>query len=72
VVPGGISSGITTNIAELVPADTDWDLFLKLTPALPGGIPGPDKVAGVVAMLISDDGSFITGSEIRVDGGAHQ
>ncbi|MBB2910269.1 NAD(P)-dependent dehydrogenase (short-subunit alcohol dehydrogenase family) [Streptosporangium becharense] len=72
VVPGGISSGITNNIGGLVPADTDWDLFLKLTPALPGGIPGPEKVAGVVAMLVSDDGSFITGTEIRVDGGAHQ
>ncbi|MFB4268439.1 SDR family NAD(P)-dependent oxidoreductase [Nonomuraea sp. GTA35] len=72
VVPGGISSGITNNIGHLVPEDTDWDLFLKLTPALPGGIPGPEKVAGVVAMLISDDGAFITGSEIRIDGGAHQ
>jgi NAD(P)-dependent dehydrogenase (short-subunit alcohol dehydrogenase family) len=72
VVPGGISSGITDNIGHLVPEDTDWDLFLKLTPALPGGIPGPEKVAGVVAMLVSDDGSFITGTEIRVDGGAHQ
>ncbi|WP_049559614.1 SDR family NAD(P)-dependent oxidoreductase [Nonomuraea sp. SBT364] len=72
VVPGGISSGITDSIGRLVPEDTDWDLFLKLTPALPGGIPGPEKVAGVVAMLVSDDGSFITGTEIRVDGGAHQ
>ncbi|GIH79996.1 SDR family NAD(P)-dependent oxidoreductase [Planobispora longispora] len=72
VVPGGISSGITANIRDLVPEDTDWDLFGKLTPALPGGIPGPEKVAGVVAMLVSDDGSFITGTEIRVDGGAHQ
>ncbi|GAA3146989.1 SDR family oxidoreductase [Planomonospora alba] len=72
VVPGGISSGITDNIGSLLPADTDWGLFGKLTPALPGGIPGPEKVAGVVAMLISDDGSFITGTEIRIDGGAHQ
>ena len=55
-----------------MPEDTDWDLFLKLTPALSGGIPGPEKVAGVVAMLVSDDGSFITSTEIRVDGGAHQ
>lgn len=72
IVPGGISSGITDNIADLMPADTDWDLLLKLSPALPGGIPGPEKVAGVVAMLVSDDASFITGTEIRVDGGAHQ
>jgi Na+/melibiose symporter-like transporter len=28
-------------------------------------------VAGVIAMLISEDGAFIAGSEIRLDGGAH-
>ncbi|RJL19511.1 SDR family oxidoreductase [Bailinhaonella thermotolerans] len=71
VVPGGISSGITDNIGKLVPEDTDWSLYAKLTPALEGGMPGPDKVAGVVAMLVSDDAAFITGTEIRVDGGAH-
>ncbi|WP_443050568.1 SDR family oxidoreductase [Streptomyces sp. H27-D2] len=31
----------------------------------------PETVAGVVAMLASDDGAFITGTEIRVDGGTH-
>ncbi|MFI0446510.1 SDR family NAD(P)-dependent oxidoreductase [Actinomadura sp. 6N118] len=72
IVPGGISSGITDNIGGLVPPDTEWDLFMKLSPALPGGVPGPEKVAGVVAMLVSEDGSFITGTEIRIDGGAHQ
>ncbi|MEV4009009.1 SDR family oxidoreductase [Nonomuraea angiospora] len=71
VVPGGISSGITDNIGSLVPADTDWNLFLKLTAAIGDGLPGPENVAGVVAMLVSDDGAFITGTEIRVDGGAH-
>jgi NAD(P)-dependent dehydrogenase (short-subunit alcohol dehydrogenase family) len=71
VVPGGISSGITTNIGSLVPEDTDWNLFLKLTSAISDGLPGPENVAGVVAMLVSDDGAFITGTEIRVDGGAH-
>jgi NAD(P)-dependent dehydrogenase (short-subunit alcohol dehydrogenase family) len=72
VVPGGIKTGITGNIGDLLPGDTDWDLFAKLMPVLPGGMPGPEKVAGVVAMLISDDGAFITGTEIRIDGGAHQ
>ncbi|MFI7229779.1 SDR family oxidoreductase [Nonomuraea angiospora] len=71
IVPGGISSGITDNIGSLVPADTDWNLFLKLTAAIGDGLPGPENVAGVVAMLVSDDGAFITGTEIRIDGGAH-
>ncbi|GAA5039365.1 NAD(P)-dependent dehydrogenase (short-subunit alcohol dehydrogenase family) [Thermocatellispora tengchongensis] len=71
IVPGGISSGITTNIGSLVPEDTDWSLFGKLTAAIGTGLPGPENVAGVIAMLVSDDGAFITGTEIRIDGGAH-
>ncbi|WP_438287066.1 SDR family oxidoreductase [Mycolicibacterium porcinum] len=31
----------------------------------------PGAVASVIAMVASDDGAFITGTEIRVDGGAH-
>ena len=31
----------------------------------------PSSVASVIAMVASDDGAFITGTEIRVDGGAH-
>ena len=31
----------------------------------------PAAVAGVIAMLVSDDGAFITGTEIRIDGGTH-
>ena len=31
----------------------------------------PDAVAGVVAMLGSNDAYFITGTEVRIDGGSH-
>ncbi|GAB2844026.1 SDR family oxidoreductase [Actinocorallia aurea] len=71
IVPGGVSSGITNNIGSLVPEDVDWDLFTKLTPAIGQGFGRPEDIAGVVAMVGSDDGAFITGTEIRVDGGAH-
>ncbi|MEV4646683.1 SDR family oxidoreductase [Saccharopolyspora sp. NPDC049357] len=47
-------------------------MFTKLSPALGSGFAPPEHVAGVVAMLASDDGAFITGTEIRVDGGTHQ
>ncbi|MPY56206.1 SDR family NAD(P)-dependent oxidoreductase [Streptomyces spongiae] len=72
VNPGSISSGITENIHSLVPEDIDWSLLAKLTPAVGDGFGSPDAVAGVVAMLVSDDGAFITGTEIRIDGGTHQ
>lgn len=71
VKPGSIASGITLGFGDLVPADVDWSLFAKLTPAIGEGFADSDTVAGVVAMLASDDGRFITGTEIRVDGGTH-
>ncbi|MDX3110978.1 SDR family oxidoreductase [Nonomuraea angiospora] len=47
------------------------DVRPQMTAVDGDGLPGPENVAGVVAMLVSDDGAFITGTEIRIDGGAH-
>ncbi|MFE7553383.1 SDR family NAD(P)-dependent oxidoreductase [Streptomyces gardneri] len=78
VQPGSISSGMTDgtgaskqSVGPGLPEDTDWSLFAKLAPALGQGFAGPETVAGVVAMLASEDGKFITGTEVRVDGGTH-
>ncbi|MFJ6935979.1 SDR family NAD(P)-dependent oxidoreductase [Streptomyces sp. NPDC101132] len=71
VAPGSIESGMTTGTGPGLPEDTDWSLFAKLAPAIGQGFAGPDTVAGVVAMLGSEDGAFITGTEIRIDGGTH-
>ena len=78
VQPGSISSGMTDGSGASgqsagpgLPEDTDWSLFGKLAPALGEGFAGPETVAGVVAMLASEDGRFITGTEIRIDGGTH-
>lgn len=78
VQPGSISSGMTDNSGKSLenqgpglPEDADINLFLKLMPALLQGFAPPETVAGVVAMLASDDGAFITGTEIRIDGGTH-
>jgi NAD(P)-dependent dehydrogenase (short-subunit alcohol dehydrogenase family) len=72
VVPGGIATGLTRNIGGHMPTDIDPALFTKLRPALGKGYGPPESVAAVVAMLASDDGAFITGTEIRIDGGTHQ
>lgn len=79
VAPGSVKSGITDSAGEWMLPDADWALFTKLLPVLPTGLATPvgnpvgrpESVAGVVAMLASDDGEFITGTEIRIDGGTH-
>ncbi|MEU4671368.1 SDR family oxidoreductase [Amycolatopsis sp. NPDC023774] len=79
VAPGSVKSGITDNAGTWMPQDVDWALFGKLLPILPtdlatpvgNPVGRPESVAGVVAMLASDDGEFITGTEIRIDGGTH-
>jgi NAD(P)-dependent dehydrogenase (short-subunit alcohol dehydrogenase family) len=69
VCPGSIASGMTSDPG--LPADSDWSLLAKLQPALGQGFAPPSTVAGVIAMLASDDGAFVTGTEIRIDGGTH-
>lgn len=71
VAPGSISSDMTDGRGPGLPEDADFSLFMKLIPAIGQGFASPDTVAGVVAMLASDDGAFITGTEIRIDGGTH-
>lgn len=78
VAPGSIKSGITDATGGYIPKDADWSLFSRLMPVLPTtetssgtGMADPGVVAGVIAMLVSADGAFITGTEIRIDGGTH-
>jgi NAD(P)-dependent dehydrogenase (short-subunit alcohol dehydrogenase family) len=78
VQPGSISSGMTDGSGQSkqsqgpgLPEDADMSLFMKLAPAIGQGFAGPESVAGVVAMLASADGAFITGTEVRIDGGTH-
>lgn len=78
VQPGSISSGMTDgsgksrqSVGPGLPEDANLALFAKLSPAIGNGYAGPETVAGVVAMLASDDGAFVTGTEVRIDGGTH-
>jgi len=78
VAPGSIKSGITDATGGYIPKDANWKLFTRLMPILPTsvkssgtGMADPGAVAGVIAMLVSEDGAFITGTEIRIDGGTH-
>jgi NAD(P)-dependent dehydrogenase (short-subunit alcohol dehydrogenase family) len=82
VQPGSISSGMTDGTGESkqsigpgLPTDADFSLFGKITSLLPqpGGaiFAKPDAVAAVAAMLGSPEAYFITGTEVRIDGGTH-
>jgi NAD(P)-dependent dehydrogenase (short-subunit alcohol dehydrogenase family) len=65
VCPGDIKTGMTDGLA--FPETMDFDLLPRIM-SLSGAL-GPEAVAGVIAMLVSEDGVHITGEHIRVDGG---
>lgn len=75
------------NLGPGLPADSDYRLFARVAPLLPvvdpraaappatgasrAAFADPSSVAAVVAMLGSADAFFVTGTEVRIDGGAH-
>ena len=68
VAPGGIDTPLITDMEW--PKETNFALFDHTK--LPNERIGkPEEVAGVVAMLASQDGSYINGEVIRIDGGTH-
>jgi len=75
IQPGGVSTALALSTLDQMPEGYDLGLWAKQTPLLHGTendiLGDPTAVASVIAMVASDDGAFITGTEIRVDGGAH-
>ena len=75
IQPGGVSTALANTTLDKMPEGYDLGLWMKQTPLLHGEtseiLGDPSAVAAVIAMVASDDGAFITGTEIRVDGGAH-
>ena len=65
VCPGDIGTNMTADVE--FPPTMDFKLMPRISSL--SGAKGPEVVAGVIAMLISDDGIHITGEDIRVDGG---
>ncbi len=64
ICPGSIKTAMGSNV---LPADPDWDLVRR---AMPLDKPrGPEVVASVVALLLSEDGIHINGESIRMDAG---
>lgn len=65
VCPGDINTGMTDDIS--FPETMDFDLMPRIMSLT--GAREPEVVAGLIAMLASEDGAHITGEDIRVDGG---
>lgn len=66
ICPGGIKTPLHGQFS--VPKDADIEL-------LKGAIPfvdyaGPEHIASAIAFVASDDGRYMNGAEIRIDGGA--
>lgn len=65
ICPGDISTGMTDDIA--FPDTMDFELMPRIMSLT--GPKSPEVVAGLIAMLTSEDGIHITGEDVRVDGG---
>jgi NAD(P)-dependent dehydrogenase (short-subunit alcohol dehydrogenase family) len=65
VCPGDINTGMT--VAIKWPPNMDFELIGRISSL--SGAKSPEVMAGVIAMLASEDGIHITGEDIRVDGG---
>ncbi len=65
ICPGDINTGMTDSIS--FPETMDFDLMPRIMSLT--GAKAPEVVAGVIVMLVSEDGVHITGEDIRVDGG---
>ncbi len=65
VCPGDTKTDMTKGVQ--FPDTMDFDLLPRIMSLT--GAKGPESVAAVIALLASEDGTHITGEDIRVDGG---
>jgi len=66
VAPGGIETPLSTATGSMLPPDSDWALFGRISPVDQNR--GPETVASTIAFLASDDAAHVNGEYVRVDG----
>lgn len=67
ILPGGVETGLGNTFS--IPKGANPDLLKTLAPLGNVKLASPDHVAGVIALLASDDATHINGTEIAIDGG---
>jgi meso-butanediol dehydrogenase / (S,S)-butanediol dehydrogenase / diacetyl reductase len=68
VCPGGVDTQMPAGALSTLPADVDFDLFVRMTGVIPGFMP-PSHIANAIAFLASDDAASATGTALVVDRG---
>lgn len=67
VSPGGVATPLTRAVS--FPENADGSYYARITPPVAMG--EPEEIAAAIAFAASDDGAFVRGVELRVDGGSH-
>ncbi|OEV04565.1 SDR family NAD(P)-dependent oxidoreductase [Streptomyces oceani] len=67
VSPGAVATPLTG--ADVLPPELDASYYQRIRS--PRGVADPEQIAGVLAFAASRDGGYLTGAEVRVDGGSH-
>lgn len=68
VSPGTTDTPLTRR-PDLLPPGLDYSYFAKVHAPL--GAAAPEQIAAVIAFAASSDASYVTGLDLRVDGGSH-
>jgi NAD(P)-dependent dehydrogenase (short-subunit alcohol dehydrogenase family) len=67
ISPGTVNTPLTR--ADMFPKGIDLSYFSRIVS--PFGVADPEQIASVIAFAGSPDAGYLTGAELRVDGGSH-
>ncbi|MFB4300844.1 SDR family NAD(P)-dependent oxidoreductase [Actinomadura sp. NTSP31] len=67
ISPGTVDTPLTR--ADMFPKGIDLSYFARVVS--PFGVADPEQIASVIAFAGSSDAGYLTGAELRVDGGSH-